>query len=67
MVSIILSTQVNCEFLDSTDTVLSSVKGDSFYVLGKLSVEVSFPALRRKFTWCFYIANVQQNLLGMDF
>ena len=67
MVSIISASQISTDVLDVTSTCLSTVKGDSIVVHGKRSVDISIPALRRSFTWSFYIADVTQNILGIDF
>ena len=67
MASIISSKSFPKHLLHHTEVSLSTVKGDAIKVHGVAVVEIQIRGLRRSFSHRFYIAEVQHNILGMDF
>ena len=67
MVSIIKSTLVNTDYATPTTTNLKTVNGDRINVHGKMTLTIVIPSLRRNYNFTFYIADVNDNILGLDF
>ena len=67
MVSIIKSTLVNTDYATPTTTNLKTVNGDRIIVHGKMTLTIVIPSLRRNYNFTFYIADVNDNILGLDF
>ena len=67
MVSIIKSTLVNTDYATPTSTNLKTVNGEHIKVHGKMTLTVAIPCLRRSYNFTFYIADVNDNILGLDF
>ena len=67
MVSIIKSTLVNTDYVTPTTTNLKTVNGDRINVHGKMTLTIVIPSLRRNYNFTFYIADVNDNILGLDF
>ena len=67
MVSIIKSTLVNTDYATPTTTNLKTVNGDRINVHGKMTLTIVIPSLRRNYNFTLYIADVNDNILGLDF
>lgn len=67
MVSIIATGNISSHLLDHTSTSLSTVKGDRIKVAGTIQLNLKISTLRRLYSHRFFVADVQQNIIGMDF
>ena len=67
MVSIISSKFIAKQYLDHTSISLSTVKGDRITVHGTINVQLHIRMLRRTISHKFFVADVTQNILGIDF
>ena len=67
MVSIIKSTLVNTDYATPTTTNLKTVNGERIKVHGKMSLTIVIPSLGRNYNFTLYIADVNDNILGLDF
>ena len=66
-VSIIKSTLVNTDYATPTATNLKTVNGVRIKVHGKMTLTIFILSLRRNYNFTFYIADVNDNILGLDF
>ena len=67
MVSIIKPNLINTAASLPSTTTLSTVKGDSIEVHGKITLPLKVPFLRRCINHDFYFAKMSYNILGIDF
>ena len=67
MVSINKPNLINTAANLPSTTTLSTVRGDSRKVHGKVTLPLKHPSLRRCNNHEFYVANVSCNMLGIDF
>ena len=67
MTSVIMPSFVNTNFVTPTVTKLRTVNGDSIKIFGRISLSISITSLRRPFPYTFFIADVKDNILGLDF
>ena len=65
--SIIMPSSVNTNFVTPTVTKLRTVNGDLITIFGRMSLSILIPSLRRTFPFTFFIADVKDNILGLDF
>ena len=59
--------QINTDYATPTTTNLKTVNGDRINVHGKMTLTIVIPSLRRNYNFTFYIADVKDNILGLDF
>ena len=67
MTSIIMPSFINTNFVTPTVTKLRTVNGDAIKIFGRMSLSISIPSLRRTFPFTFFVADVKDNILGLDF
>ena len=67
MVSIIKPNLINTAAIRPSTTTLSTVKGDSIKVHGKVTLPLKIPSLRPCINHENYVANMSCNILGVDF
>ena len=67
MTSIIMPNFVNTYFVTPAVTKFRTIIGDSIKIFGRMSLSFSIPSLRRTFPFTFFIADVKDNILGLDF
>ena len=67
MVSIISKNFISTSLLEPTATSLSTIKGDAINVYGTVHIELNVRSLRRSFRFKFFVADVKQNIIGIDF
>ena len=62
-----MPTFVNKNFVTPTVTKRRTVNGDSIKIFGRMPLSISIPSLRRTFPFTFFLADVKDNILGLDF
>ena len=67
MVSIIKLTLDNTDYATPKTLNLKTVKGDSIEVHSKLGLTIAIPCLGGNYSFTFYITDVNDNILGLDF
>ena len=58
---------VNTNSVTPTVTKLRTIDGESIKIFGRMSLSISIPSLRRTFPFTFFIADVKDNIHGLDF
>ena len=67
MTLIIMPSFINTNFVTPTVTKLRTVNGDSIKIFGRMSLSISITSLRRPFHCTFFIADIKDNIFGLDF
>ena len=67
MTSIIMPSYINTNFVTPTVTKLRTINRDAIKIFGRMSLSISIPSLRRTFPFTFFVADVKDNILGLDF
>ena len=67
MTSKIMPSYINTNFVTPTVTKLRTVNRDAIKIFGRMSLSISIPSLRRTFPFTFFVADVKDNILGLDF
>ena len=58
---------INTNFVTPAVTKLRTVNGDAIKIFGRMSLSISIPSLRRTLPFTFFVADVKDNILGLDF
>ena len=58
---------MDVKYLEPTNVSLTTINGGLIRVYGKFDVELKITELRRSYSCKFVVADIQQNVIGLDF
>ena len=67
MVSILKRSTANSLYIQPTTTALSTINGAPLKVHGKTNASITIRPLRRSYSYDFFVADVNDNIIGLDF
>ena len=67
MVSILKRSTANSLYIQPTTTALSTINGAPLKIHGKTNASITIQSLRRSYSYDFFVADVNDNIIGLDF